>query len=369
MYVCGITPYDATHLGHAATNLAFDVLVRVWRDSGHQVDYVQNVTDIDEPLFERAAQTGQTWSELAHEQTELFRTDMAWLRILPPTHYIGAVESMPQIVELIDQLRSTGVTYEVDGDLYFQVRSDQRFGDVSNLDADAMRTLSDERGGDPGRPGKNDPLDSLLWRRERPGEPSWDSPFGPGRPGWHVECSAIALHYLGAAFDVSGGGNDLIFPHHEMSASQAHVATGTWPFARMYVHTGMVSLDGEKMSKSLGNLEFASRVRADGREAAALRLALLGEHYRSCREWSQDALTQAEARLGRWRSAVGAEAGPDGSSLLARVRRHLADDLDTPAALQAIDRWAEEVRLHGGIDSGAPTLVRKMVDALLGIDL
>jgi L-cysteine:1D-myo-inositol 2-amino-2-deoxy-alpha-D-glucopyranoside ligase len=369
LYVCGITPYDATHLGHAATYIAFDLLVRLWRDAGHEVTYVQNVTDIDDPLFERAAQTGQDWTQLAKEQTDLFRSDMEWLRILPPAHYVGAVESIPSIVELVESLRSAGVTYAVDGDLYFSVRSDPRFGDISNLDDATMLTLSAERGGDPERPGKKDPLDSLLWRRERPGEPAWDSPFGRGRPGWHAECTAIAMRYLGTPFDVSGGGNDLIFPHHEMSASQAHVATDSWPFARMYVHTGMIGLDGEKMSKSLGNLEFASRLRAEAREAAALRLALLSEHYRACRDWTPGSLTAAEERLARWRAAVDTDAGPDATALLDELRRRLADDLDTPAALAAVDRWAEETRLRGGTDDAAPALVRSMVDALLGVRL
>jgi L-cysteine:1D-myo-inositol 2-amino-2-deoxy-alpha-D-glucopyranoside ligase len=367
MYVCGVTPYDATHLGHAATYLAFDILGRVWRDGGHDVLYVQNVTDVDDPLLERAAATGEPWEELAASQIELFRKDMAWLRVLPPAEYVGAVESIPMITEFIARLQAAGATYEVDGDLYFPVRADERFGSVSNLDAQAMRALYGERGGDPDREGKKDPLDALLWRRERPGEPSWESPFGAGRPGWHVECSAIALKYLGDAFDVSGGGSDLAFPHHEMSASHAHVATGRWPFARAHVHAGMVALDGEKMSKSLGNLEFASRLRKDGRDPSAVRLALLSDHYRADREWTPGLLRAAEDRLARWRAAVSADAGPEATTLLGEVRRHLADDLSTPAALSAVDRWAEEARLRGGPDADAPALVRDMVDALLGV--
>jgi L-cysteine:1D-myo-inositol 2-amino-2-deoxy-alpha-D-glucopyranoside ligase len=367
MYVCGITPYDATHLGHAATYLAFDVLGRVWRDGGHDVLYVQNVTDVDDPLLERATATGEPWEELAASQITLFRDDMAWLRVLPPAEYVGAVESIPLITEFIARLQAAGATYEVDGDLYFPVRADERFGSVSNLDARTMRALYGERGGDPDREGKKDPLDALLWRRERPGEPAWESPFGAGRPGWHVECSAIALKYLGDAFDVSGGGSDLAFPHHEMSASHAHVATGRWPFARAHVHAGMVALDGEKMSKSLGNLVFASRLRKDGRDPSAVRLALLSDHYRADREWTPGLLSAAEDRLARWRAAVSADAGPDATALLNEVRRHLADDLNTPAALSAVDRWAEQARMRGGPDADAPALVRDMVDALLGV--
>lgn len=368
IYVCGVTPYDATHLGHAATYVAFDLVNRLWRDLGHEVRYIQNVTDVDDPLIERAEQSGVGWDELAAEQTELFRADMTWLRVLPPADLPGAVESIPLISELIAELNGLGATYEVGGDIYFAVQSDRRFGSLSGLDRDTMTELFAERGGDPDRAGKKDALDPLLWRAERQGEPAWDSPFGRGRPGWHVECTAIALDRLGDAFDVQGGGSDLIFPHHEMSASHAHVA-GHWPFARSYVHTGMIGLGGEKMSKSRGNLAFASRLREDGQSPSAVRLALLAGHYRADRDWTADLLTQAEARANRWRAAMAAPAGPDATALLADVRRRLADDLDTPGALAAIDRWAEQTRVGGGADPTAPGLVRDLVDALLGIDL
>ena len=368
MYICGVTPYDATHLGHAATYLAFDLLNRAWRDSGHEVRYIQNVTDIDEPLLERAEQTGIEWTDLAGRQTDQFREDMAWLGVLPPDEFVGATEAIPLIVDLVEQVRDAGATYEVGGDLYFSVEADPQFGSISKLDHQTMIALSRERGGDPDRVGKKNPVDSVLWWRERPGEPSWQSPFGPGRPGWHIECAAIAMHYLGDAFDVQGGGSDLIFPHHEMSSSHAHV-TGRWPFARSYVHAGMLGLDGEKMSKSLGNLEFVSRLRAEGRDAAAVRIALLSDHYRADRDWTAAMLAAADDRLARWRAAIAAPVGPDASRLLAEVRSHLADDLDTPRALSAVDRWAEQTRLAGGTDPTAPALVRDFLDALLGIAL
>ena len=246
MYVCGITPYDATHLGHAATYLAFDLVGRVWRDAGHEVLYVQNVTDVDDPLLERADRDGQDWRELAEREIALFREDMTSLRILPPDHYVGVVGAIPLVAEMISTLREHGAAYEVDGDIYFPVSSDVDFGAVSGLSPAEMLPLFAERGGDPDRKGKKDPLDALLWRAERPGEPAWDSPFGPGRPGWHIECSAISLKYLGMGFDLEGGGSDLTFPHHEMSASHAQVATGSRPHARAYVHAGMVALDGDK---------------------------------------------------------------------------------------------------------------------------
>ncbi|MGH3373640.1 MAG: cysteine--1-D-myo-inosityl 2-amino-2-deoxy-alpha-D-glucopyranoside ligase, partial [Actinoallomurus sp.] len=275
MYVCGITPYDATHLGHAATYLAFDLVNRVWRDAGHKVDYVQNTTDVDDPLLERARDTGDDWRVLAEREIDLYREDMTALRVIPPREYAGAVESIPLIIEFIERLRSRGATYDLDGDLYFPVAADPEFGSVSGLTPEQMLPLFAERGGDPDRKGKKDPLDALLWLAERPGEPSWDSPFGRGRPGWHVECAAISVRNLGMSIDVEGGGSDLVFPHHEMGASHAEVATGERPHARSYVHAGMVALDGEKMSKSRGNLVFVSGLRRDGADPMAIRLALL----------------------------------------------------------------------------------------------
>ncbi len=269
-YVCGITPYDATHMGHAATYVAFDLLNRAWRSAGHEVRFVQNVTDVDDPLLERAERDGEDWVGLAERETELFRTDMEALRVLAPDAYVGAVESIPLVVDMVERLQALGSVYAVpseDGaadDLYFSVTHDPAFGQVSGWDRDRMSAVFAERGGDPERPGKKDPLDCLLWRAERPGEPAWDSALGRGRPGWHVECAAIARDHLGAAFDVQGGGSDLVFPHHEMSASEAQVADPDHPFARAYVHAGMVGLDGEKMSKSKGNLVLVSRLRESG---------------------------------------------------------------------------------------------------------
>ena len=264
LYVCGITPYDATHLGHAATYLAFDTLVRLWRDRGLPVDYVQNVTDIDDPLLERANRDGEDWTVVAERETALFREDMTALRVLPPTSYVGAVEAMDEIADFVVRLVEAGAAYRVDDDVYFSVAAAEHFGQVSGFDTATMLGLAAERGGDPDRAGKKDPLDPLLWLAARPGEPARDSPLGRGRPGWHVECSAIALNRLGDAFDVQGGGSDLVFPHHEMSAAHAEARTGTGPFARAYVHGGMVGLDGEKMSKSRGNSVFVSRLGYEG---------------------------------------------------------------------------------------------------------
>ena len=365
LYVCGITPYDATHMGHAATYVAFDLLNRAWRDAGHVVRYVQNVTDVDDPLLERAQATGADWQQLAEEQTELFRDDMEALRSLAPDAYIGAVESIPLSVSLIQRLRERGFVYEVDGDLYFSVHADPRFGEVSGLDEQQMLQVFPERGGDPDRPGKKHPLDCLLWQAERPGEPAWDSELGRGRPGWHIECSSIAMEYLGDTFDVQGGGSDLAFPHHEMSASEAQAATDGVPFARAYMHAGMVAYEGEKMSKSRGNLVFVSRLRRAGADPMAIRLALLAHHYRSDWEWTDDDLLRAESRLASWRSAAARASMVDLDGLVSDVRRHLSDDLDAPGALKAVDAWAANARGDG---TGAE-VVRALLDARLGIRL
>jgi L-cysteine:1D-myo-inositol 2-amino-2-deoxy-alpha-D-glucopyranoside ligase len=369
LYVCGITPYDATHLGHAATYLAFDLMQRVWRDAGHDVHYVQNVTDVDDPLLERAAHTGENWMHLAEREIALFRDDMTALRVLPPDQYVGAVESVPEITDAIGRLLDAGAAYRVGSDIYFDITASKRFGYVSGFDRETMVRLFGERGGDPNHAGKRDPLDSLLWRGQRPNEPFWETPLGAGRPGWHIECSVIALNRLGMEFDVQGGGSDLVFPHHEHSAAHAEALTDEHPFARHYVHAGMIGLDGEKMSKSRGNLVLVSKLRAAGVDPMAIRLALLDGHYRTDREWTGGRLPAAESRLRSWRAATSLSTGPDAGALLAEVRERLGDDLDTAGALAAIDGWTARAADGDGHDNSAPTLVRDLVDALLGIDL
>jgi L-cysteine:1D-myo-inositol 2-amino-2-deoxy-alpha-D-glucopyranoside ligase len=373
MYVCGITPYDATHLGHAATMITFDLVQRAWRDAGIDVRYVQNVTDIDDPLLERATRDGEDWVVLAMRETALFREDMEALRIIPPQHYVGAVESIPAIAAHVRTLVETGAAYRHDdssGDLYFPISAAPAFGYESHLSRHEMLVLSAERGGDPDREGKRDPLDPLLWRGARDGEPAWDGgDLGPGRPGWHIECTTIALGLLGETIDVQGGGNDLIYPHHECSAAHAERLTGAAPFASHYVHAGMIGLDGEKMSKSKGNLVFVSRLRADGVDLMAVRLGLLSGHYREDREWTDDVLKTGELRLARWRDAASAAAGPSGEGLLAAVRETIADDLNTPATLAVVDAWADAALSGAGDDPAAPALMAKTVDALLGVRL
>ncbi|MGQ1797253.1 cysteine--1-D-myo-inosityl 2-amino-2-deoxy-alpha-D-glucopyranoside ligase [Kocuria oceani] len=385
LYVCGITPYDATHMGHAATYVAFDVLHRAWLDAGTPVDYVQNVTDVDDPLLERAEATGVDWRELAAQQTELFRTDMSALNVLPPQHYVGATEVVDRIVPAVEDLLSRGLAYRVpgaggepDGDVYFDVAAagapeaedGWALGDVSHLEPEQMLTLFAERGGDPERPGKRHRLDPMLWRVHRPGEPAWDgSSLGAGRPGWHIECSLIALQHLPAPFTVQGGGSDLVFPHHEMGAGHSWALTGR-PMAEHFLHTGMVGLDGEKMSKSRGNLVLVSRLRAQGVDPAVIRTAILAHRYSEDWFWTDLVLAGAVARVDTWRRALAA--APEGSAapLLAGVRTALADDLDTPAALEALDDWATRALTGPAQPSAADArLVRDLVEARLGVVL
>ncbi len=367
LYVCGITPYDATHLGHAATYVAFDLLNRAWRSAGHDVLYVQNVTDVDDPLLERAARDGIDWTELAQRETALFRQDMEALRVLAPDHYVGVVEAIPLVVDEIDRLAQAGAAYAVDGDLYYSVSADTGFGGVSRMLREEMLHLFPQRGGDPDRPGKRDPLDPLLWRAERPGEPAWESPFGRGRPGWHIECSAIALEHLGPGFDVQGGGSDLVFPHHEMSAAHTQATRPGCAFAQAYVHAGMVAYQGEKMSKSLGNLVFVSALRREGVDPMAIRLALLQSHYREDREWTDAQVERAGNTLVRWRAALSAEAGAPVARYAEQVLAALAEDLDSPRALESVEAWV--AASDGTGDPSAPAAMGDLLDAALGLRL
>jgi L-cysteine:1D-myo-inositol 2-amino-2-deoxy-alpha-D-glucopyranoside ligase len=365
IYVCGITPYDATHVGHAATYVSSDLVIRAWREAGHLVDYVQNVTDVDDPLLERATTTGEDWAELAARETELFRIDMAALSVIPPDVYRGVVESMTLIVEFIEELRAADAAYEIDGDIYFSVQADPTFGSLSGLSREAMLELFAERGGDPDRQGKRDPLDCLLWQRQRGGDPAWETVLGAGRPGWHTECAAIALRHLGAGFDLQAGGSDLIFPHHEMSAAQAQVVRRGTRFAKSYAHVGMVGYQGHKMSKSRGNLVLVSDLLSSGVDPRAIRLTLLAHHYRSDWQWRDDELTAARARLQRWDDAV-RRGGPDARAVADAIRASMADDLDAPRALAAIDTWAES---DDPPVEGAAELIAAVAQASLGVDL
>ncbi|MSY61484.1 MAG: cysteine--1-D-myo-inosityl 2-amino-2-deoxy-alpha-D-glucopyranoside ligase [Actinobacteria bacterium] len=344
MYVCGITPYDATHLGHAATYLSFDLIHRLLLASGAKVNYVQNITDIDEPLLERANRDGVKWDELAADQIELFRKDMTALQVIPPTSYVGAIESIPLVTQAIDIMSSNKSTYEVDKDLYFSVNHDGKFGSLSHLTQSEMLELFSQRGGDPTLSGKRDPLDCLIWMQQRPNEPGWSSTHGSGRPGWHIECTAIAMEFLKPdsaeeeLIDIQGGGSDLIFPHHEMCAAQARAISGK-ELATHYVHAGMIGLDGEKMSKSKGNLVFVSSLLASGIDPFAIRWALMSDHYKSERMWNNELLDQAAIEVEQLNNVMKSQTVAPTDQLAISIIEFLSDDLDTSSVVKAINKW------------------------------
>jgi L-cysteine:1D-myo-inositol 2-amino-2-deoxy-alpha-D-glucopyranoside ligase len=372
MYVCGITPYDATHLGHAATYLTFDLINRYLRATGAHVSYVQNITDIDDPLLERANRDGVDWSELAQQQIDLFRSDMVHLRVIPPAHYIGAVEAIPLVVQAISELEEQSSIYPVDSDFYFSVKKDSDFGSRSNFSQAKMLEIFAERGGDPDRVGKSDPLDCLVWMSQRVNEPGWDSSLGKGRPGWHIECTAIALEYLDPSdleetlIDIQGGGSDLIFPHHEMCAAQARVITGK-ELAASYVHAGMIGLDGEKMSKSKGNLVFVSRLIAEGVSPMVIRWALMSDHYRSDRMWSDDVLQEAHVAIDQLTAALAQKDCAPTEDLINSMVLALSDDLDTPLIVSQLKSWSSLTL--SGAQGGNSDQLRVALDALLGLKI
>ncbi|MEX2625952.1 MAG: cysteine--tRNA ligase [Ilumatobacteraceae bacterium] len=334
MYTCGITPYDATHLGHAATFIAYDVLQRRLIDRGHSVTCVRNVTDVDDPLFAKARELGIHYLDLAAGEEARFERDMVALNALPVASTPRASSAIPDIRGFIGMVLDRGYAYESDGSVYFDVSKFDSFGSVSNFDADEMLELARARGGAVDDQSKRNPLDFVLWQPSAPDEPSWDTMWGPGRPGWHIECSALALRELGTTIDLHGGGADLIFPHHECERAQSEAATGQ-PFVKHWMHTALIAKDGEKMSKSVGNLVFVDRLREEW-DPMAIRLGLVEHHYRTEWEWDDELMPRNAARLASWRDAADGRAG----DVLDEVRERLDDDLDSPGAVAAVDRAA-----------------------------
>ncbi len=371
LYVCGITPYDITHLGHAFTYVVFDVLVRVLRAGGQRVRYVQNVTDVDDDIIRRARELGTTWDHLADKETALYADDMAALNVRAPDVFPRASQTIPKIVALIVRLEAQGHAYQREGNVYFRVGSVADYGRLSRLSREEMIPLSAKRGADPNDPRKQDPLDFVLWQVSAVGEPRWESPWGVGRPGWHIECSAMALEHLGPQVDVHGGGADLIYPHHESEIAQSESATGVRPFARIWVHVGMLRYQGRKMSKSLRNLVLI-RDLLPRYDADSIRVLLLRHHYREPWEYTPDQLDDAAAWTARLRAAAARTHHGLGDSALA-VRAALEDDLDTPGALRLLEEavdsgdrgWRAAADLLG-LGLSAPGVDREEMKKALG---
>jgi L-cysteine:1D-myo-inositol 2-amino-2-deoxy-alpha-D-glucopyranoside ligase len=365
MYVCGITPYDSTHLGHAATYLTYDIVVRRLEELGHTVRYVRNITDVDDSILPKAREMGVPYLELAESEMRRFHNDMTALEMRPPVAEPRATEAIEQIVDLVAKLLEVGHAYLTHGTAYFDVSTFPRYGELSHYSEDQMVRLARARGGNPDDPHRRQPLDFVLWQPSAADEPAWRAPFGVGRPGWHIECSAMAMHEHGPTLDLHGGGTDLIFPHHECEISQSESLTGE-PCARHWLHSAMVNYEGEKMSKSLGNLVFVSDLlkTADPR---AIRLALTRHHYRHGFEWYDTDLDEGTALLHRLLAAAERDSGPDPRPFAERVRNAIDDDLDTPRALDALDDFASAI-LTGGDDPASRTTLREL-GRLLGIDL
>jgi len=370
IYICGITPYDATHMGHAATYLTFDLVNRYLRASGKNVSFVENITDIDDPLLERATRDNQDWRELAESQIELFREDMTSLGVLPPNAYRGVIESMDEIISTVEEMIATGRSYILDGDIYLDLN--QVDGAIENLPLalDQALKIFEERGGDPARVGKRHALDPLLWKARKGDDPFWEAPFGQGRPGWHIECTAIALKNLPNASSTSitlqAGGSDLIFPHHYMTALQAKALTGV-EFASCYSHAGMIGLDGEKMSKSKGNLVFVSKLRQEGVSPALIRIALFTDRYSTDRMWSRELLDDANKLFARLLSALSRQEVAPTFEVVQEIVNAISDDLNTPKVFELLNSWC--LKTEEGEVGGSPGEISRALDTYLGITL
>ncbi len=368
LYVCGVTPYDTTHMGHAFTYVIFDTLTRVLRRAGWDVTYVQNVTDIDDDILKRARETGKQWDALGREQTAQYERDSRALNIAPPTHFLRATDEIDQMIPLIATLIEKGHAYVSGGNVYFSVASDPDYGSLSRYGREEMRTIAAERGGNPNDPQKRDPLDFLLWQAAQPDEPAWESPWGKGRPGWHIECSAMAMHFLGPTVDIHGGGADLIFPHHESEIAQSECATDVHPFVRVWMHTAMVRYQGEKMSKSLGNMVFV-RDALQQYNADAIRLYLLNHQYRASWEYEDDGPASFLPPVRQATAALALPIADDGASLdavpfVADFDRALENDLDTPAAIVAFQSLVTAMTDTGYASGNSRAALRGMAETL-----
>ncbi len=362
IYVCGITPYDTTHLGHAFLYVSIDALIRYLNSRGHSVKYVQNVTDIDDDIIRKSRELGLAWDELGRRETARFLNDMDALNVRRPDVYAKASEQIPNIIEIVLALVGQGYAYVSEGCVFFSVKKDPEFGQMAHAiglhDYSAMLKIANERGNFPDDPRKRDPLDFVLWQAQAPGEPAWESPWGPGRPGWHIECSAMAIRYLGPQIDIHGGGEDLAFPHHTCEIAQSEHFTGKKPFSRFWIHAGMVHQDGEKMSKSLGNLTLVSNLLKDY-SPDAIRVTLLNHHYRYPWECFPADLAYASEMVEEFqqvRELVGDSSTGEDSLLYDRFTAAMESDLNTPEALILLKQAAEDVIANHNRNTGAEIL-------------
>jgi L-cysteine:1D-myo-inositol 2-amino-2-deoxy-alpha-D-glucopyranoside ligase len=373
IYVCGVTPYDTTHAGHVFTFLTFDILVRFLRFTGVDVTYVQNVTDIDDDILRKAKERGTTWNELGNSEIAKYLADMSSLNALPFDHFVKATESVPAMIDLIEKLITNGNAYVSDGGVYFSVASDPEFGKLSRIPEGEMLEVANERGNVPDDPHKQHPLDFVLWQAAKAGEPTWDSPWGPGRPGWHIECSAMSMGILGTTLDIHGGGSDLIFPHHECEIAQSENATGVKPFVRVWMHVAMVEYLGEKMSKSLGNLVIADKV-LENYSADAFRLYLFSHHYRTPWEYVDEEIDDYAGLARDMREAIetpsyGIGEILDSSGYRGRFITALENDLDTPTAIAQLRRLTDEILTADETDTSTAQRDLSTLSGLLGLTL
>lgn len=372
VYVCGVTPYDTTHLGHAFTFLTFDVLVRYLRHRGYDVTYVQNVTDIDDDVLRKSKELGVTWRELGDKETAKYLNDLKVMNAIPFDHYTAATEHIPEIVSIVEKLVEQDLAYVVNGSVYFSVVKDKSFGKLSHLDPDEMLPIANERGNNPNDPNKHNPLDFVLWQAAQPGEPTWETPWGEGRPGWHIECTAMAQKYLGNTFAIHGGGFDLIFPHHECEIAQAENSSGEEPYVKYWMHVGMVDYQGEKMSKSLGNLVYISELIKEF-TADAIRLSLLDHHYRESWEFFDDAMPRYAANAAALAMAVKETSGNgdtlDASAYTNRFNAAMDNDLDTATAVKVLGELADAIQGASGDDIREAQSTLRGLALLLGLTL
>lgn len=345
IYVCGITPYDVTHLGHAFLYTSFDVLVRYLRYLGHEVTYVQNITDIDDDILKKAKEVKKNWRILGEENAQGFFDDQRWLNNVSPDYVPRATDYIPEMIDIIQKLISKGFAYERGGSVYFSVKKDKEYGKLSKLSKTMMLSVANERGNNPDDPNKIDPLDFVLWQATKKGEPSWPSPWGKGRPGWHIECSAMSGKLLGATVDIHGGGSDLIFPHHEGEIAQSENVNNK-PFVRFWMHAGMLEYKGEKMSKSLGNMVFIKDLKEEY-SANIIRVLLLSHHYRSVWECFDEDVEKAVTTAENFKKVFQKQSG-QGKVLSAALyeKRFFAamnDDINSPGAMKVLEELSKKI--------------------------